>query len=181
MSLFHKRQGQMENEEIYFYTDTINGFYHLLKNDEIKAIIINSLKYLVENKLAVIYGYVIMPNHIHLIWKTLANQNKETVVGSFTKYTGHQFKKYLEVYSVAELNYYQSIISDRQYHFWKRDPLAIFLNNIAIIQQKLDYIHCNPIQEKWKLCDLPENYRWSSARFYQDGFDEFGILTHYRD
>ncbi|MBS1755173.1 MAG: transposase, partial [Bacteroidetes bacterium] len=37
------------------------------------------------------------------------------------------------------------------------------------------------LQTHWNLADLPEQYRWSSARFYDDGFDEFQLLTHYRD
>jgi hypothetical protein len=45
--------------------------------------------------------------------------------------------------------------------------------------QKLGYIHDNPLQQKWQLADLPENYKYSSARFYETGEDEFRLLTHY--
>jgi putative transposase len=48
-------------------------------------------------------------------------------------------------------------------------------------EQKLSYIHLNPLQEKWNLATMPENYRWSSARFYMTGEDELGILTHYME
>ncbi|MBK7137720.1 MAG: hypothetical protein IPH74_01290 [Bacteroidetes bacterium] len=27
--------------------------------------------------------------------------------------------------------------------------------------------------------ELPEDYRWSSASFYENGIDEFGILKHF--
>lgn len=181
MSLLYKRQGQMANHEIYFYTVTINNFHHLLKSDEAKTIIINSLLYLYTNKLAIIYGYVIMPNHIHLIWKTINDDRNESVVGSFTKYTAHQFQKYLRSNHTHQLETYKVALSDRNYQFWKRDALAVPLSNLPILEQKLDYIHANPVQEKWKLAKFPEDYRWSSANFYQNGVDEFGILTHYRD
>lgn len=49
------------------------------------------------------------------------------------------------------------------------------------VEQKLDYIHLNPLQEHWNLASAPENYRWSSAKFYLTGKDEFEILTHYRE
>jgi len=49
------------------------------------------------------------------------------------------------------------------------------------IEQKLEYIHLNPLQEHWNFADKPENYVWSSARFYETGGDHFGIITHYRD
>jgi hypothetical protein len=48
-------------------------------------------------------------------------------------------------------------------------------------EQKLDYIHNNPLQEKWNLAKSPEEYKWSSASFYHTGIDPFGILTHYME
>jgi len=45
--------------------------------------------------------------------------------------------------------------------------------------QKLDYIHNNPLQEKWQMSDFPENYKYSSARFYLTAEDEFKLLDHY--
>ena len=44
-----------------------------------------------------------------------------------------------------------------------------------------DYIHRNPLHEKWNLAKRPEEYKWSSAKYYEDGEDVFGILTHYAD
>jgi putative transposase len=43
--------------------------------------------------------------------------------------------------------------------------------------QKLEYMHWNPIRAG--LCKLPEEYYYSSAKFYEYGIDDFGILTHY--
>jgi hypothetical protein len=43
------------------------------------------------------------------------------------------------------------------------------------------YMHNNPLHERWNLADRPENYRWSSAAYYESGTDEFGFLTHYMD
>jgi len=36
-------------------------------------------------------------------------------------------------------------------------------------------MHKNPTLPQWKLCQYPEDYRYSSAKFYDKGFDEFGI------
>ena len=83
---------------------------------------------------------------------------------------------------LKQMSFQSGLISnkkDRKYQFWKRDPLAISITSKKALLQKLDYIHNNPVQEKWKLADLPENYRWSSAAFYLTGKDEFGFLTHY--
>ena len=165
----------------YFYTDTINEFKPLLNDDALKMVCINSWKYLVDKNLIKIYGYVIMPNHIHLLWKMISLNGKESPAGSFAKYTAHQFKKILTINNSSLLQEFQSSKSDRAFQFWKRDPLAISLTSEKNLLQKLDYIHHNPIKEKWHLADLPENYRWSSAGFYMGLPDEFGILTHYAD
>jgi len=177
----YQRQGQMSFLQSYFYTDTIFGFSHLLSDDNIKKMIIDSWKYLVNAEKIKIYGFVIMPNHVHLIWDMLELNGKESPAGSFAKFTAHQFKKYLQITNPALLEEYRSGKSDRNYQFWKRDPLAIPLTTERSFLQKLDYIHLNPVSPKWQLADIPENYRWSSARFYEYGIDEFGIITYYRD
>ena len=179
MNIFHKRQSQMDDFHVYFYTETISEFRHLLHHDEYRLIVIESLKYLVKAGLETIYGYVIMPNHIHLIWRVEKMNGKESPVGSFSKFTAHQFKKKLERESPQELTAYCVQKSDRSFQFWKRDPLAIPLLNEKIFFQRLKYIHENPVRAKWDLCAWPEDYRWSSARFYKDGYDEFGILRSY--
>jgi hypothetical protein len=55
------------------------------------------------------------------------------------------------------------------------------MSSELIFIQRLNYIHNNPLQEKWRLCKSPEEYRWSSAKFYLTGEDEFNILKNYRD
>ena len=42
--------------------------------------------------------------------------------------------------------------------------------------QKLEYIHHNPVRAG--LCELPENYHYSSAKFYREGSNSFNMLTH---
>jgi len=141
----------------YFYTDTINQFRHLLADDHCKMIVIKSFQYLVINKLVKIYGYVIMPNHIHLLWNILRLNGKESPAGSFAKFTAHEFKKYLSLTNVLQLQYYQSEKKDREYHFWKRDPLAIQISNENILIEKMDYIHNNPVKEKWPYANIRKN------------------------
>jgi putative transposase len=52
-----------------FFTATILEWKPLLTEDEYKDIIIKSLLFLKNEGRVVIYGFVIMPNHIHLIWQ----------------------------------------------------------------------------------------------------------------
>ena len=62
--------------EVYFWTITINKWQHLLKSDDNKMIVINSLQWLVQNNLVKIYGYapiaIGVPNHIQLFGNNCA-------------------------------------------------------------------------------------------------------------
>ena len=180
MNLFHRRRSQQALNYTYFYTQTIQNFSHLLAEDNYKMIVIESLQYLVIKNLIKLYGYVIMPNHIHLLWSVLKMNGKESSQGSFAKFTAHEFKKQLLQTDSEKLASFASNKSDRSYQFWKRDALAIPMSTEAIFLQRLDYIHNNPVKERWNLCENPEDYRWSSARFYISGDDEFNFLSHYK-
>ncbi len=68
---------------------------------------------------------------------------------------------------------------DRDYQVWKREPLSIELPNKKMFIQKLEYIHYNPVRAG--LCEVPEDYHYSSARFYIDGTNDFGMLKHFSD
>lgn len=121
-----------------------------------------------------------MPNHIHLLWQQLAMNGKEFPKNSFEKFTAHLFRKKLAIEAPDLLSRFAVKASDRSYNFWQRDPLAIKVYSREEAKQKLDYLHYNPLQEHWNLCKKPEDYRFSSAMFYETEIDEFNFLTHYK-
>lgn len=170
-----------EQRHIAFFTATILEWKHLLKPDKYKDIILNSLRFLVVNKRIKVYGFVIMPNHIHLLWKMEEPHKREDVQRDFLKYTAQQMKFDLVKHHPAVLEKFRVGAKDRQYQLWERNPLSVYCYSTAVTEQKLDYIHNNPVQEKWQLAALPEAYHYSSARFYFENMDEFDFLTHYMD
>jgi hypothetical protein len=93
------------------------------------------------------------------------------------KYTAQQLKRSLIENNMEALASFKVNKYDREYQFWKRDSLGFELISPAVFEQKLNYIHYNPV--KAGLCINPEDYYYSSARFYNDGIDNFGMLTHY--
>jgi hypothetical protein len=44
--------------------------------------------------------------------------------------------------------------------------------------EKLEYIHQNPCTEKWMLSKFPDDYKYSSCRFYYNQLNEFDFITH---
>jgi REP element-mobilizing transposase RayT len=176
------RKSFMLLENPYFFTASILKWQKLLKQDKYKQIIIDSLQFLVKKGKIRVYGFVIMPNHIHLIWELKENNGREKPSQSFLKFTAHEFRKDLLKNHPQVIPYFEiNNQSDRELQFWQTDSLAICLNSREICEQKLDYIHLNPLQEHWNLAQYPEDYIWSSAKFYETGADDFGFLTHYMD
>ncbi|MDE3182104.1 MAG: transposase [Bacteroidota bacterium] len=154
-----------------------------------KMIIMGSFQWLVQHELVHIYGYVIMDNHIHVLWEQLKMNGKEMPKESFEKFTGHMFLKQLKK-AAGKLSDYKTEQKDRNFIFWQRDPLAILITSRKMAGEKPDYMpvrmsrpggHYNPLQPHWQLVKDPTEYRFSSARFYETGEDEFKILTHYMD
>jgi len=169
----------MNHHYIQFFTATILWWKSLLKPDKYKEIIIDSLKFLVENHRVKVYGFVIMPNHIHLVWKINENYLLKDVQRDFLKYTAQQIKFDLIKNHPTVLPHFEVNLKDRQYQFWERNPLSIDLYSLKVIEQKLSYIHGNPLKGKWLLANSPDKYWFSSYRFYEMNIDEFGFLTHY--
>ncbi len=165
----------------HFFTATILEWKLLLKEEKYKHIVLESLKFLYQNKRVVIYGFVIMPNHVHLVWHIAENHRREEVQRDFLKYTAQMMKADLQKTNEKYLAEFKVNAKDRIYQIWERNPLSIELYSQKIIQQKLKYIHENPLKEKWAMCQWPEEYEYSSASFYQTGIDKWGFLRHCLD
>lgn len=162
------RKSYVEVGTIYFWTAAINKWQLLLKDDDYKLIVIQSLEYLTNIQKIDVFAFVIMPNHIHLIWRINENNTKETTIGSFMKFTAHQFLKKLRNENPDELNKYRVLANNKLHEFWQRDALAIPLISLKVAAQKLDYIHNNPVVEKWNLAKEPQDYKYSTALFYEN-------------
>ncbi len=128
-----------------------------------------------------IYGFVIMPNHLHLIFEMTGLNGKELPHASFLKFTAHKFQSYLRTSRPNQLGQFKVSDINKKYCFWQRDSLSVELFSPKVIFQKLEYLHNNPCKGKWQLSKSPENYKFSSFSFYESGTDEFKILTHIHD
>lgn len=176
----YNRKSFIENGKIYFWTATINKWQKLLLEDRYKDVIISSLEYLSNTGKIDVFAFVIMPNHIHLIWRIVENNGKETSQGSFLKFTAHEFKKML-ICEGADLSGYAVQTHNKNYEFWQRDSLAVNLYSRNVAYQKLDYIHLNPLAERWQLVTDPCDYTYSTAKFYEQGVKEFSFIKDLRD
>jgi putative transposase len=161
-----------------FFTATILNWNKLLTPDSYKLIIVESLQYLVKAERVVVYGYVIMDNHIHIIWRPVLLYSLKHTQLSFMKFTAQRIKRDLESHHRDVLKQFLVASKDIVYQFWKRNALCVDLYSNTIIEEKLKYIHLNPIRAG--MCANTVDYKFSSARFYEGFGDEFEFLTDFR-
>jgi len=165
------------HQGIEFFTSTCLNWQNLLEPENHKQILLDSLYFLVKDKRIWLYGYVIMPNHVHILWSKQNDWLHKNVQQHFSKYTAQQLKFSL-LNKPDGIRNYKSTQNDREYQFWERRPHKATMYNRKVFEEKLDYIHNNPV--KAGLCDLPEDYAYSSARYYLLN-EPNELLTHYME
>jgi putative transposase len=79
-----------------YFTATNLEWKKLLQPDKYKDIVISSMKFLVKERRVKIFSFVIMDNHIHLIWQMLPDNDPEAVQRDFLKYTAQRIQKDLQ-------------------------------------------------------------------------------------
>ena len=163
----------------HFFTATILEWKKLLKPEKYKNIVVESMRFIVIDQRVIIYGFVIMTNHIHLIWQMNAGVTRSYLQRDFLKFTAQKIQRDLKKNHTQLLCHFFVNAKDRKYQFWERNPLSVEIWSENVLKQKLKYLHENPV--KAELCRFPEEYKYSSALFYKTGIDNWGFLTHYRD
>jgi REP element-mobilizing transposase RayT len=158
-----------------FTSASIYQRINLLHDNLFKEILINSFEYLSSEQKIKVYGFVIMPNHIHILWQLNSDYPRAQSQGAFFKYTSHQFLVYLQ--NDYRLKLFEVFKHDRTHQFWEEAYIKTCFTRSYTLQ-KLAYIHNNPCQAHWQLADLPHVYPWSSASFYELGDKKFRWLVH---
>jgi REP element-mobilizing transposase RayT len=160
-----------------FLTVTCLEWKHVLQDDRFKDIITDSLTFLTKANRATVYAFLVMPNHFHLIWQIMGYHQRDNVQRDFLKYRGQQILKVLRNENSPMQQELLVNSKDRKHQVWERNSLGVPLWSPEVFLQKLDYTHNNPV--KAGLCQYPEGYRYSSARFYEKNEKDWVFLTHH--
>ncbi len=162
-----------------FITVTNLNWLHLLENEYHKQILIEALKRRVELEQVTVYAFVIMPNHFHALWQLHDNIDETVFQRDLLKFTARSILYFMRMNDDPLLSQLQVKAADRRQQVWERNSLRIDIWNEKIFLQKMNYIHNNPVHPKWKLAEVSQDYKYSSASFYETGKDAFEFLTHY--
>ncbi|TEU17425.1 MAG: hypothetical protein E3J21_08420 [Anaerolineales bacterium] len=145
----------------------------MFRQDVIKRILVDALYYISLMNKVNLYAFVIMPNHIHVIIQCPQDFPPKDWARAFKAGTSRLIVRQYQVKSnLAALDALRAMVlrPEKQEHkVWEDDYLAKGISTPAFLEQKLIYIHNNPVQPHWQLVEAPEDYFWSSARYYLQG------------
>ena len=155
---------------VFFVTDTVVDWVDIFTRPIYKHIVLESLAYCQKNKGLIIYAWVLMSNHLHMITGSNSEDKVSDIMRDFKKFTSKEILKILLADSTESrrewmLNRFEYAGKNddkiKNYRFWQQgnDPQEIYLNDY--FNQKLNYTHENPV--KAELVNRAEDYRYSSA------------------
>jgi len=161
-----------DNALPHFVTFTVVGWVDVFSRDRYKEIIVNSLAYCQQHKGLILHAWVIMTNHIHLIVSTTTN-TISNLVRDIKKFSS---KKIIEAISESTeesrkewmLNLFGFVdrgnANNKEFQFWKQDYHPIELSDVKKCEQRLNYLHENPVRSGlvWE----PWHFKYSSAINY---------------
>ena len=170
------------DEECFFVTTTCVHWYHLLEADSCKQIISDSFNFLNKKYNSALLGYVIMPNHIHLIIYFKQINRLSDWMRDLKKFTSTMIRQEIEKSGNYELLERLRTPDKKQvFKVWQDRFDDVYLRSKKVLETKLEYIHTNPLQEQWNLVSSPEHWPYSSAMFYELGKQPQATVTDYRD
>ena len=175
------RNYKFQNPEgAYFVSFAVVDWLDVFTRNEYKDIVLESLSYCQNNKGMEIYAWCIMTNHIHLIFRSIDGQKPGLLLGDFKRFTSKAIVNAItdnprESRREFLLDHFKKAAEKTSnvtgYQFWRHDNKPIELWSNKVINEKINYIHNNPVEEG--MVYNPEDYVYSSARDYSG---EKGLL-----
>ena len=168
------------SEAAYFISFAVVEWLDVFTRNEYKDIVIDSLSYCQKNKGVEIYAWCVMTNHIHLLFRSIKEQKPELLIGDFKRFTSKTIVKAIATIPKESRREFMlkqfKKAADKSsnvnnFQFWRHDNKPIELWSSKVTNEKINYIHNNPVEAG--LVYNPEDYVYSSARDYSG---EKGIL-----
>ncbi len=151
---------------VYFVSFAVQGWVDVFSRSEYKNILVENLEYCQKHKGLEIFAWCIMTNHVHLIIRAKEGHLLQNILRDYKKFTSKAIikaitKNYRESRKEWLLDQFKT---PEGYRFWRTDNRPIELWSNTVIDQKLNYIHQNPVVEG--LVFRAEDYMFSSAADY---------------
>jgi len=147
----------------HFLTFQIVQWADIFTRKIYRDIIIESFKYCCDNKGLEIYAYVIMSNHIHMLAKS-EKENLSGIIRDFKRHTSNQIIEAVQNKEESRKEWLLMIFRyaakghrrNENYQVWTHENHAEQIFSNKFIEQKIEYIHNNPVRAG--LVEKPEDY-----------------------
>ena len=162
----------IRKDKTYFMTMTVVDWIDLFTRVKQKQLIVDSLKYCQENKGLNIFGWCLMPSHLHLIANTKIPFDLDNVIRDFKRHTSKHAIFLIENEAESRREWLLDKFAhagkihpkNKNHKVWQDKNHAIELFAEKVSWQKLNYIHRNPVIDK--IIYNEQDYLFSSARNY---------------
>lgn len=160
----------------HFVTCTTVGWLPVFTRPDAVEIIFQSLRYLQQGEQLMVYAYVVMENHLHLV---VAGPDLPKLLARFKSYTARQIIDTLSAHRecglLNQLAAAKAVYkTDRPYQLWQEGSHPQLIQNDEMMRQKLEYIHHNPVRRGY--VEVPEHWMYSSARDYAGGAGPLSVV-----
>ncbi|WP_295652368.1 transposase [uncultured Mucilaginibacter sp.] len=141
-------------DELFFVTLTVTDWIDVFTRRIYNEFIIENLAYCQKNKGLNIYAYVIMTNHIHMV-ANVENGSLGNVLRDFKTYTSKEMTKLIATNATESRRDWMLAAfekagrinpQNKDHQFWQNGNYPVVLYSAAVIDQKIDYIHENPVR-----------------------------------
>jgi len=163
MHLFKSREPNL----VHYATAVTFNRVPVFRSDHACSLFIDALATTRKKEAFKLIGYVLMPDHFHLLANPLC-LDISVVVGRIKGRAAVAILSWLRAEghskSLARLALQRPLKSGQTHAVWMKEFSAVDIWSRRFISQKLDYIHMNPVRAG--LCDHPAKWRWSSYNAY---------------
>jgi putative transposase len=155
--------------DLYFVTATLCGWKHLFTEYAYAEIVLDSLVWLRKEKRMSLYAFVLMPSHLHAIVLPIDRPIGD-LWQNFASFTAHAILHQLRNDNRQQLLtfFHEQRRDSREEHSIWQDVQAKNIFSKEFLAQKMEYIHQNPVAKNWELVTDRAQYKYSSARFYDE-------------
>lgn len=150
----------------HFITLTVIEWIDIFTKSEYYEAIVKSLAYCRENKGLLLYEYVIMTNHLHIIARAKEGHKLSQIISDIKKHTTREIFKLLQTdnrhYILNLLKHSFDKKEGYETQVWQRENYPEVILSGKFLQEKITYLYNNPVKRGFVA--KPEEWQYSSAR-----------------
>ncbi|KAA3631397.1 MAG: hypothetical protein DWP97_13140 [Calditrichaeota bacterium] len=148
-----------------FVTFSCHYNYNLFKTKIVKDIFIKQLIVSHKKHNFKFYGYVIMPNHVHLVLLPLDGLKLSNIIRELKSLSAREIISYWKTLNLQIFDRLKVIRGGQEmFAFWQRKYYDHNCRTKETTIEKINYCHNNPVVKG--LVTKPEDWEWSSYRWY---------------